>query len=80
MITNERQYQISKTQAAKFRAALDAPDGNTRTLHPRAQKALREAAQSQLDDLLVEVADYERLRDGKLTAITAESIADLAPH
>ena len=46
MITNERQYQISKTQAAKFRAALDAPDGNTRTLHPRAQKALREAAQS----------------------------------
>jgi len=45
----------------------------------RAQKALREAAQSQIDDLLAEVAEYERLRDGQLTAITAESIADLAP-
>ena len=79
MITNERQYQISKAQVAKFRAAIEAPDSSTRTLHPRAQKALREAAQSQLDDLLADVAEYERLRDGQLTAITAESIADLAP-
>ena len=79
MITNERQYQISKAQVAKFRAAIDTPDSTTRTLHPRARKALREAAQSQLDDLLAEVADYEQLRDGQLTSITAESIADLAP-
>ena len=79
MITNERQYQISKTRVAKFRAAIDAPDNNVRELHPRARKALREAAQSQLDELLVEVADYERLRDGQLTSISAESIADLAP-
>jgi len=79
MIANERQCQISKAQIAKFRAAIDAPDSNTRTLHPQAQKALRQAAQSQLDDLLVEVADCERLRNGQLTAITVESIADLAP-
>ena len=79
MITNERQYQISKAQVAKFRAAIDAPEANASTLHPRARKALREAARSQLDDLLAEVADYEQLRDGKLTSITAESIADLAP-
>lgn len=79
MITNEWQYRINKAQIAKFRAAIDAPDTSTRTLHPRARKALREAAQSQLDDLLAEVADYEWLRDGHLTSITAESIADLAP-
>jgi DNA-binding Xre family transcriptional regulator len=79
VITNERQYQISKAQIAKFRAAIDAPDGGTRDLHPRAQRALREATQSQLDDLLVEVAEFERLREGDLTAITADSIADLAP-
>ena len=79
MITNERQYQISKAKATKFRAAIDAPDTSTRRLHPRAQKALREAAQSQLDDLLAELADYERLRDGPLSSITAESIAELAP-
>ncbi len=78
MITNERQHQISKAQIAKFSAAVDAPDSGTRALHPRAQKALREAAQSQLDDLIAEVAEYERLRDGQLTSITAESIAELA--
>ena len=33
MITNERQYQISKAQIAKFRTAIDAPDANTRALH-----------------------------------------------
>ena len=79
MITNERQYQISRAQVAKFRAAIDAPHGSTRTLHPRAQKALRDAAQSQLDDLLAQVADYEQLRGGQLRSIIAESIADLAP-
>ena len=81
MITNERQYQISKVQVAKFRAAIDAPESNsnTRKLHPRAQKVLREAAQSQLDDLMAEVNVYESLRDGQLTSITAESIAELAP-
>ena len=79
MITNERQYQISKAQVAKFRAAIDAPDSNTRTLHPRAQQSMRQRPSRQLDDLLAEVADFERLRDGQLTAITAESIAGLAP-
>src|SRR5262245_16920123 len=77
MITNERQYQITKAQAAKFRAALDAPDTKTCALHPRARKALREAAQSQLDDLLAELADYERLRSGQATSITVESITEL---
>ena len=48
-------------------------------MHPRARKALRDAAQSQLDDLQAELAEYERLRNGKLTSITAESIVELAP-
>lgn len=79
MITNERQYHISKAQVEKFRAAIDAPLSQTRPLHPRAQKALREAALSQLEDLLAEVAEYEHLRDGQVTQITADSIADLPP-
>lgn len=79
MITNERQYQIGKAQAAKFREALDQPETKADTLHPRARKALREATQSQLDDLLAELADYERLRSGQVTSLTAESISELAP-
>lgn len=36
MITHDRQYQVGKAQVARFRAAIDAPDSNTRALHPRA--------------------------------------------
>lgn len=61
MIGNERQYQISKAQVAKFRAAIDAPSEVTGTLYPRARQALREAAESQLDDQLA-VADALKLR------------------
>jgi len=45
MITNERQYQISKARLAKFRAALDAPDSQAAALHPRAQGSARRRAE-----------------------------------
>lgn len=78
MITNERQYQVTKARIAKFRAALEAPpDAKVRALHPRAQKALRDAAESQVADLQAEVEDYEQLRSGKVRSIAAESIAGL---
>lgn len=66
MINSDQQYEISKAQAAKLRAALDHPQVSAVHLHPRARKALREAAQSQLDELLTDLADYERLRDDVL--------------
>ena len=56
MIKNERQYRITRKQAAKFEAALDRfreqarGDGST---HPRLLKAQQEALASQLASLQI---------------------------
>ena len=77
MITNERQYAITKAQAAKFREALnaEAPKG----MHPKALKAMRDGTQSQLDELEEQLAEYEALRAGKLTTIKVDSLVGIGP-
>jgi DNA-binding Xre family transcriptional regulator len=77
MITNERQYAITKAQAATFREVLNAelPKG----LHPKAQKAMRDGTQSQLEELEEQLAEYEALRSGKLTTIEVESLLGIGP-
>jgi len=61
VIENDRQYQITKTQAEKFRAALDQLDTAQRPedVHPKLWKAQREGMQSQLQELDSELGDYE---------------------
>ena len=69
MIKNERQYRITKAQAAKFEAAL-ASLGTQKTgkgkKHPRLAKAEREALQSQLASLHEELREYEGLKAGEM--------------
>jgi hypothetical protein len=62
MITNERQYLITQTQAAKFREALAAAP--TEGLHPKALKTIRDGARSQLAELEEQLAAYAALRGG----------------
>lgn len=78
MITNERQYAIAKAQAERFKEALAKPDEQGKKLHPKVRKAMREGLQSQLQDLETEIAEYEKLRDGKVTTIVVNSIVDIA--
>jgi transcriptional regulator with XRE-family HTH domain len=81
MISNERQYRITKAEADKFRRTLDAlkAQGDSREgVHPLLVKAERDALQSQLDDLLAELAEYERLKAGDVSVIEVESFDDLA--
>ncbi|MBI3915451.1 MAG: helix-turn-helix transcriptional regulator [Betaproteobacteria bacterium] len=78
MITNERQYAITKAQAERFKETLAKPDEHGKTLHPKVRKAMREGLQSQLQDLETEIAEFERLRDGKVTTIVVNSIVDIA--
>ncbi|MCI0365857.1 MAG: hypothetical protein L0219_18515 [Phycisphaerales bacterium] len=67
-IKNERQYRITKAQAIKFRRALAEM-----RLEQRRRAALDgwlagaeyEGLASQLDDLVREIKDYERLRVGR---------------
>lgn len=75
MITNERQYQITQAQAAKFREALSAAPAEG--LHPKALKAMRDGAQSQLAELEEQLAQYEALRSGPIESFTVDSITGI---
>lgn len=75
MITNQRQYLNTQAQAERFRQALAAPDAEG--LHPKAAKAMRDGLRSQLEDLEVELAEYDALRDGRVVTLEAESIVGI---
>jgi HTH-type transcriptional regulator / antitoxin HigA len=72
MITNERQYRLSRAAAKRFRLALDQPEAPG--LHPKAAKAMRDGIQSQLDQLDAELAAYDSLRKDTGRAFEADSI------
>lgn len=80
MITNERQYRITRSEADRFRKAIGdlekAPprDG----VHPRLAQAEREAMASQLADLQAELIEYDRLKSADLSMITVNSFDELA--
>jgi len=78
MITNERQYAITKAQAERFKETLAKPDEQGKKVHPKVQKAMREGLQSQLQDLEAEIAEFEKLRDGKVVTLVVNSIVDIA--
>ena len=68
MITNERQYRITRAQAAKFSQALRAireGRGESKGTHPLIAKAQEEALSSQLADLQMELREYESLKSGE---------------
>lgn len=80
MITNERQLQISRAQAERFRASLRALERSSlqsTELHPVMKKAQIDAVRSQLETLLSEIHEYEQLRSGSVTTIELDSLAKL---
>ena len=71
MIKNERQYRITKAQAAKFESALKAflsESGKDRTTHPRLLNAQKDAMRSQLESLHRELREYKELESGDVPA------------
>ena len=78
MITNERQYLITKTELARFQSALAAAETQNNKLHPLLRKAARDGLQSQAVELREEIAAYEKLRAGKETRFVFDSITQLA--
>jgi DNA-binding XRE family transcriptional regulator len=71
MIKNERQYRITKAQAAKFEATLKTFGPKSRkdqSTHPRLVKAQKDAIKSQLNSLNGELREYEGLQSGKVPA------------
>ena len=59
MITNEREYQITREEAGRFAQALAEVNERDDTLHPLHRKALRESLESQLHELQMQLTEYE---------------------
>ncbi len=67
MIKNERQYRITRAQAAKLEAALEsftAQSAGDKKTHPRLLKAQADALRSQLESLSAELREYEEVKAG----------------
>ena len=78
MITNGRQYRITKAQAEKFHRALqEFTSTENRAAHPVLRKAQVEALKSQLADLQRELSAYERLKSGKQKVVAMGSLEEL---
>src|SRR6202012_4863103 len=80
MIITDRQLYNAKTQAAPFRASLEALDGgslNTTDLHPLVRRAQRDAVAGQLQTLEEEIGEYERLKSGEVTRFEVDALAGL---
>ncbi len=77
MITNERQYRISKSEIERFEQALAKVEDQHRSEHPKMRKAMRASLESQLQELKEEVAEYEALRDGRVTSFEFDSLASV---
>lgn len=79
MITNERQYRITRSEADRFaRALAEFSDAPRDKVHPLLIKAERDAMASQLEDLRAELAEYEQLKSTDLSVISIYSFDELA--
>ena len=80
MIKNERQYKITRAQAARFSNALESlrqrPTSDN-SLHPLIAKAQEDALSSQLADMESELSEYESLKAGDFELESLKVIADL---
>ena len=80
MIKNERQYKITRAQAARFSNALESLRQRADTkngLHPLIAKAQEDALGSQLADLEAELREYESLKAGEFQMDSLKVVADL---
>ena len=77
MITNERQYLITKAEVGRFEQALAKSEGQNKKLHPTLRKAARDGLESQTQELREQLKEYEALRAGKKTTFVFDSLTSL---
>lgn len=77
MITNERQYLITKAEVRRFEQALAKTDEQNKNLHSALRKAAREGLESQLQELREQLEEYEALRAGTQTTFVFDSLTSL---
>src|SRR5690348_10115243 len=77
MITNKRQYRITKAEAAKFARALERADEECADWQPLLRQAMRDSLESELGILREQLSDYEALQSGRVAVLELDSLAEL---
>ena len=80
MITNERQYRISKAQLSRLREAVqefDLEETTTRVGAEVLAKAEYDALKSEKEILSEQIREYEALRSGAVTVLKADTLEEL---
>ena len=79
MITNERQYRITKGWLKKFEASIALHDQTEPSpdVHPRIHAATGDALRSEAEVLRDQLRAYERLRAGRVKQRTLRSLNEL---
>lgn len=78
MITNEVQYRTTKAHLARFEEALANLQARAGERPSKLAQAEIDAVASQGEDLRAELAEYDRLRSGRISNLEAPSLAELA--
>ena len=77
MIANERQYRITRAEAAKFEEALARLETVEGHRSGELRQIMRDAMESQLEELQEQLAEYDALRSGKVTVLEIEGLQEL---
>jgi len=80
MITNERQYRITKAQIEKFKTAIGSFDIKAATKQMKSEvlaKAELAALRSEYEKLFSQLHEYETLKSGTVEVLKASTLEDL---
>jgi ribosome-binding protein aMBF1 (putative translation factor) len=79
VITNERQYRITKSEARKFEQAIAVARGRepSSDVDPRLHQAMIESLESELAILRDDLERYEALKAGKIKKRRVQSLREL---
>jgi ribosome-binding protein aMBF1 (putative translation factor) len=77
MIANERQYRITRTAVREFEDTLARLETVEAHRPPELRRVMREAIESQLEELREQVTEYEALRSGRVQVFELNSLEEL---
>jgi DNA-binding XRE family transcriptional regulator len=79
VITNERQYRISKAALRRFEEALASPQDYvpSEEVDPRMREVMAAAQEGQAETLRSEIKRYEDLREGRVSRRELDGFLDL---
>jgi ribosome-binding protein aMBF1 (putative translation factor) len=79
VITNEREYRITKAARRRFEKAIEAHKNSVpgEEVDPRVHALMADAMRSEVEVLSGQIQRYEDLRDGRIAQRELDGLADL---